>query len=93
MDRSATTAQNVRWTAARIIQAWNAARGERAASHTAAPIAPNAPSNKSMRKVARNATIISTLIQVAFWGGLYVWGKKAERAIENEIDEHENTNP
>jgi len=46
-----------------------------------------------MRKVARNATIISTLIQVAFWGGLYVWGKKAERAIENEIDEHENTNP
>jgi len=45
-----------------------------------------------MRRVARNSAIASVAIQVVFWGGLYVYGKTLEKKVENEIDEHENTN-
>lgn len=44
------------------------------------------------RKVARRNGFIAIGVNLIFLGGLAIWGKQAERAIENEIDEHENTN-
>ena len=44
------------------------------------------------RKVAKKNAFIAIGVNLIFLGSLVIWGKKAERAIENEIDEHENTN-
>jgi len=45
------------------------------------------------RKVAKRNGFIAIGVNLIFLGSLVIWGKAAERAIENEIDEHENTNP
>lgn len=45
------------------------------------------------RKVAKRNSFIAIGVNLVFLGLLAGYGKRAERALENEIDEHENTNP
>jgi hypothetical protein len=46
-----------------------------------------------LRNRQKKINHITIGVNLIFFGALWLYGARAERAVENAIDEHENTNP